>query len=117
MPEQLSGGQKKRVGLARALVRDPEIILYDEPTSGLDPLMSRAIDDLIVSLKRRLGVTSVVVTHDMVSAFRVADRIGLLHEGTIYAEGTPAELQASTNPLLQEFIRGAGLSWKKGERT
>ena len=106
MPVNLSGGMKKRVGLARAIVRRPSCILYDEPTSGLDPVVSDSINRLIRRLQKRYGVTSVVVTHDMKSAFDVADRIAYLHEGQIYFHGTAAELQQSTDPLLQDFLLG-----------
>src|SRR5436190_21961205 len=103
MPESLSGGMKKRVGLARSSIRGPSCVLYDEPTSGLDPVVADSINRLIRRLQRRLGVTSIVVTHDMNSAFDVADRIAYLPEGRIYFQGTPAELQQSTDPLIQDF--------------
>jgi phospholipid/cholesterol/gamma-HCH transport system ATP-binding protein len=106
MPVNLSGGMKKRVGLARAIVRRPSCILYDEPTSGLDPVVSDSINRLIRRLQRRYGVTSVVVTHDMKSAFDVADRIAYLHDGRIYFHGTADELQRSSDPLLQDFLLG-----------
>jgi phospholipid/cholesterol/gamma-HCH transport system ATP-binding protein len=106
MPVSLSGGMKKRVGLARAIVRRPSCILYDEPTSGLDPIVSDSINRLIRRLQERFQVTSIVVTHDMKSAFHVADRIAYLHEGAIYFHGTPAELQGSTDPLIQDFLIG-----------
>jgi phospholipid/cholesterol/gamma-HCH transport system ATP-binding protein len=106
MPESLSGGMKKRVGLARAIVRRPSCILYDEPTSGLDPVVSDSINRLIRRLQQRYGVTSIVVTHDMKSAFDVADRIAYLHEGRIYFHGTADELRQSTDPLLQDFLLG-----------
>jgi phospholipid/cholesterol/gamma-HCH transport system ATP-binding protein len=106
MPESLSGGMKKRVGLARAIVRRPSCILYDEPTSGLDPVVSDSINKLIRRLQRRYGVTSIVVTHDMKSAFDVADRIAYLHEGRIYFHGNARELQESSDPLLQDFLLG-----------
>jgi phospholipid/cholesterol/gamma-HCH transport system ATP-binding protein len=106
MPVALSGGMKKRVGLARAIVRRPSCILYDEPTSGLDPVVSDSINRLIRRLQKRYGVTSIVVTHDMKSAFDVADHIGYLHDGRIYFHGTPAELQSSSDPLLQDFLLG-----------
>jgi len=104
MPGEVSGGMKKRAGLARAIVTDPEIILYDEPTSGLDPIMSRKIDELIVSLKKRLHITSVVVTHDLISAFNIADRIALLNEGRVEACCTVAEFKKSDNKYVREFI-------------
>jgi phospholipid/cholesterol/gamma-HCH transport system ATP-binding protein len=106
MPENLSGGMKKRVGLARAIVGRPECILYDEPTTGLDPIVSDGVNHLIRRLQKRFQVTSIVVTHDMKSAFHVADQIAYLHEGRIYFKGTPKELQASDDPLIQDFILG-----------
>ena len=106
MPVNLSGGMKKRVGLARSIVRQPSCILYDEPTSGLDPVVSDSINKLIRRLQERLGVTSIVVTHDMKNAFHVADRIAYLHEGRIYFHGTPAKLQQTSDPLLQDFMQG-----------
>ena len=106
MPVNLSGGMKKRVGLARAIVRHPSCILYDEPTSGLDPVVSDSINHLIRRLQRRFGVTSIVVTHDMKNAFHVADRIAYLHEGRIYFDGSTEELQRSTDPLIQDFLIG-----------
>ena len=106
MPESLSGGMKKRVGLARSIIRRPSCVLYDEPTSGLDPVVADSINRLIRRLQQRLGVTSVVVTHDMKSAFDVADRIAYLHEGRIYFQGTATDLQQSTDPLIQDFMLG-----------
>ena len=106
MPESLSGGMKKRVGLARSIIRRPSCVLYDEPTSGLDPVVADSINRLIHRLQQRFGMTSVVVTHDMKSAFDVADRIAYLHEGRIYFHGTPGELQRSTDPLIQDFLLG-----------
>jgi phospholipid/cholesterol/gamma-HCH transport system ATP-binding protein len=106
MPENLSGGMRKRVGLARAIVGAPRCILYDEPTTGLDPIVADSINRLIRRLQKRLGVTSIVVTHDMKSTFHVADRIAFLNEGRIYFNGTPEELKASTDPLIQDFING-----------
>jgi phospholipid/cholesterol/gamma-HCH transport system ATP-binding protein len=106
MPVNLSGGMKKRVGLARAIINRPSCILYDEPTAGLDPVVSDSINRLIRRLQERFRVTSVVVTHDMKSAFHVADRIAYLHEGRIYFYGSPAEIQASTDPLIQDFLIG-----------
>ena len=106
MPVNLSGGMKKRVGLARAIINRPSCILYDEPTAGLDPVVSDSINRLIRRLQERYDVTSVVVTHDMKSAFHVADHIGYLHEGRIYFYGSPAEIQASTDPLIQDFLIG-----------
>lgn len=104
MPSELSGGMKKRVGLARAIATNPPIVLYDEPTSGLDPVISRQIDDLIVKTQKSLGVTSIVVTHDMVGVFRVADRIAMLHEGKIIEMGTKEEFVKSSRAEVQQFI-------------
>ena len=106
MPNELSGGMKKRVSLARAIAVDPQIVLYDEPTSGLDPIMSSTIDRLIVSTRRMLGVTSVVVTHDMASAFGIADRIVMIHQGEIIESGGVEDIKSAVNPLVQRFIRG-----------
>jgi phospholipid/cholesterol/gamma-HCH transport system ATP-binding protein len=106
MPESLSGGMKKRVGLARSIIRRPKCVLYDEPTSGLDPVVSDSINRLIRRLQQRLGMTSVVVTHDMKSAFHVADHIAYLHEGRIYFHGAPDELQQTKDPLIQDFLLG-----------
>lgn len=103
-PSDLSGGMQKRVGLARAIVMDPEIILYDEPTSGLDPVTSRMIDDLIDDLRGRLGVTSVVVTHDLHSALAIATRIGVIHRGRIVEVSTPAEFVKSENEMVRGFL-------------
>ncbi len=106
MPENLSGGMKKRVGLARALVMDPEILLYDEPNAGLDPVMSETINNLIVNVQQKLKVTSIVVTHRLGCAFTVGDRIGLLDSGRIIEEGTPDEIRNSVNPLVRRFVQG-----------
>jgi len=106
MPENLSGGMKKRVGLARAIVNHPSCILYDEPTTGLDPIAADSIDQLIRRLQKRFQITSIVVTHDMKSAFYVADQIAYLFDGRIYFKGTPAELHASKDPQIQDFITG-----------
>jgi phospholipid/cholesterol/gamma-HCH transport system ATP-binding protein len=106
MPVSLSGGMKKRVGLARSIVRRPSCVLYDEPTSGLDPVVADSINRLIRRLQQRFGITSIVVTHDMKNAFDVADRIAYLHEGRIYFHGTPVELQQSSDPLIQDFLLG-----------
>ncbi len=103
-PSQLSGGMRKRVSLARAISYNPEIILYDEPTSGLDPVTSAMIDQLILKLRDNLGVTSIVVTHDLESAFNIADRIAMIHKGVIYAIGTPEEIKNHPDPLVQQFI-------------
>ena len=106
MPENLSGGMRKRVGLARTIVSRPACILYDEPTTGLDPMATDSINHLIRRLQKRLQATSVVVTHDMKTAFHTADRIGFMHEGRLYFEGTPKELHESTDPILKNFIEG-----------
>src|SRR5947199_2341210 len=106
MPESLSGGMKKRVGLARSIIRRPSCVLYDEPTSGLDPVVADSINRLIRRLQRRFGMTSVVVIHDMRIGFDVADRIAYLHEGRIYFHGTSAEVQKSSDPLIQDFLLG-----------
>ena len=106
MPVNLSGGMKKRVGLARSIIQQPSCILYDEPTSGLDPVVSDSINRLICRLQERFRVTSIVVTHDMKSAFHIADHIAYLHDGRIYFYGTPQELQAACDPLLQDFLLG-----------
>jgi phospholipid/cholesterol/gamma-HCH transport system ATP-binding protein len=106
MPYELSGGMRKRVGLARAIAYNPEIILYDEPSTGIDPIRADAINDLINDLKKDLCVTSVIITHDMVSSFKVGDRIAMLYEGKIIEVGTPAEIQASPNPIVQQFVHG-----------
>ncbi len=106
-PASLSGGMRKRVGLARALAMDPEFILYDEPTTGLDPIMADAINELIRELQRQLEVTSVVVTHDMKSAYAVGDRLAMLYEGRIVFQGTPDEIRSSRDPLVHQFIEGS----------
>ena len=105
-PAELSGGMKKRVGLARAIAVNPEIVLYDEPTAGLDPIMSRNISRLIKKTQEQLHVTSVLVTHDMQSAFYAADRVAMLYEGHIVAIGTAEEMKNSTNPIVKAFIEG-----------
>ncbi len=106
MPAQLSGGMKKRVGLARAIALDPTIIFYDEPTAGLDPVMTGVVDKLTIDLTKKLNITSVVVTHDMNSVFRIADRIVMLHQGNVLQIGTPDEIRHSKNPIIQQFITG-----------
>jgi len=107
-PSQLSGGMKKRVGLARAIVYRPEIVLYDEPTTGLDPMVSDTIDQLILRVRDRFKVTTVVVTHDMRSARRLGQRILMLHEGRIYTTGTPEALFGSGDPVVRRFVEGVG---------
>jgi phospholipid/cholesterol/gamma-HCH transport system ATP-binding protein len=106
-PSELSGGMRKRVGLARAIAADPEVVLYDEPTSGLDPITSDAIDALIVSLQKRLKVTSIVVTHDMESAYKVANRIAMLYDGKIIGCDTPEGIRTTKNPYIRQFITGS----------
>ncbi|HTW95543.1 MAG TPA: ABC transporter ATP-binding protein [Tepidisphaeraceae bacterium] len=110
MPAELSGGQRKRVALARAIALGPEVILYDEPTTGLDPIRADAINDLILKLQHELHVTSIVVTHDMQSAFKVGDRIVMLNEGHFIFDGTPAEIRACDNPIVRRFIHGEAAS-------
>ncbi len=107
-PSELSGGMKKRVGLARALVTNPDYILYDEPTTGLDPVMSDSIDDLIKELAQKLNVTSIVVTHDMVSVKNVADSVAMVHEGKIYFRGSAEELINSEDEIISNFIKRTG---------
>jgi phospholipid/cholesterol/gamma-HCH transport system ATP-binding protein len=105
-PSEISGGMKKRAGLARAIIRNPEIILYDEPTAGLDPVIASTINDLILDMQKKLGVTSVLVTHDMSSAFRVSNRIAMLLHGKIVKVGTADEFRASQDPVVRQFIYG-----------
>ena len=106
-PSELSGGMKKRVALARAICMRPEILLYDEPTTGLDPITAAAINDLIVRLHDKLKVTAVVVTHDMVSVYKVATRVAMMYEGGIIETGTPDQIRLSANPVVQQFITGS----------
>jgi len=110
MPADISGGMRKRVGLARAIVTQPEIILYDEPTSGLDPVISRQIDLLIDDLRQRLGVTSVVVTHDLYSALYVGTRVAMLHEGRFAVCAPPEEFVASEHPVVRDFLQAQGIA-------
>jgi phospholipid/cholesterol/gamma-HCH transport system ATP-binding protein len=105
-PSELSGGMAKRVGLARALAMEPNILLYDEPTSGLDPVIASVIDELIMSMRDRLGVTSIVVSHNIESVFRIADQVAMMHEGRVLAAGTPDQIRACDNPTVQQFIHG-----------
>jgi len=107
MPSALSGGMRKRVGLARAIAMDPDFILYDEPTTGLDPIMADAINDLITNLRNKLSITSIAVTHDIVSASKIADRIAMLYQGKIILAGTPERIKNSDNPVVQQFITGS----------
>lgn len=106
MPAELSGGMKKRVALARAAISKPKLMLYDEPTAGLDPIVSDSINKLIKRLSRELNMTAVVVTHDMVSAFELADRIAMLHEGKIYTVAQPREIENSQDPVIRRFVKG-----------
>jgi phospholipid/cholesterol/gamma-HCH transport system ATP-binding protein len=106
MPAELSGGMKKRVSLARAIAMEPEILLYDEPTTGIDPIMADAINELIVQMREKLNVTSVAITHDMKSAYHIADRIAMLYQGKIIEVGNPEEIRNSPNPIVQQFIQG-----------
>jgi len=105
-PSQISGGMRKRVGLARAIALDPDIVFYDEPTSGLDPVVGGVIDKLVKDLSTKLLITSVVVTHDMQSVFTIADRIAMVHKGAIVEIGTPDQIRNSANPIIQQFIHG-----------
>ena len=107
-PSELSGGQRKRVGLARALVLKPEILLYDEPTTGLDPVATKNVDDMIRDISSQTGVTSVVISHDMASTFRIGDQISMLHEGRIVASGTPDEILRTEHHHLREFVEMSG---------
>ncbi len=106
-PSELSGGMKKRVGLARAIAMEPAIILYDEPTTGLDPIKADAINELIIDLRERLKITSVAITHDMVSAYKIADRIAMLYDGRIVQVGTPEAIRGTDNPIVRQFITGS----------
>lgn len=106
MPAELSGGQRKRIALARAVVLEPQVVLYDEPTTGLDPIRSDIINELILKLNRALGITSIVVTHDLSSAFKVADRMVMLHDGRVRLEGTPELFRTTDDPVVQRFLRG-----------
>lgn len=107
LPSEISGGMKKRVGLARAISMDPKIVFYDEPTAGLDPIMSSVIDKLIKDLSEKLSITSVVVTHDMKSVMSIANRIAMLHEGKVLAVGTPDEIKNSNDGIIKQFINGS----------
>jgi phospholipid/cholesterol/gamma-HCH transport system ATP-binding protein len=107
-PAELSGGMRKRVGLARALVLEPQILLYDEPTTGLDPVATKNVDDMIRDISQQTGVTSIVISHDMASTFRIGDRISMLYEGKIIESGTPEEIRRSSNAVLREFCETSG---------
>jgi phospholipid/cholesterol/gamma-HCH transport system ATP-binding protein len=114
LPGELSGGMKKRVAVARAIATDPKIILYDEPNTGVDPIMARKINELIIGLRDRLGVTSMVVTHDLQSVRMVTDRIAMLYEGKIIAEGTWKDFEESQNPFIRDFMRGGAVFAEEG---
>ncbi len=105
-PAELSGGMKKRVGLARAIVMDPEIVLFDEPTTGLDPIMSDSIADLVLDTQKALKTTYILITHDIPFTYKIADKIAMLHEGRIIEEGTVEEMKANPNPILRQFLEG-----------
>jgi phospholipid/cholesterol/gamma-HCH transport system ATP-binding protein len=115
LPDSLSGGMRKRVALARAVILEPEALLYDEPTTGLDPITTRWVTILMKNIHDKLGITSVVVTHNIQSALDVADRIAFLFRGRIQFMGTPAQMQASSDPIVQEFLRSSGSIWLKDE--
>jgi phospholipid/cholesterol/gamma-HCH transport system ATP-binding protein len=106
MPSELSGGMQKRVSIARALATDPEIILYDEPTTGLDPITSTTIEDLILSVHKKLGASAIIVTHQLTTVYRIADRIIMLHNGKIMEAGSPDETKKTANPMIKQFING-----------
>ncbi|MBN1653705.1 MAG: ABC transporter ATP-binding protein [Deltaproteobacteria bacterium] len=114
-PSDLSGGMKKRVGLARAITVRPEVLLYDEPTTGLDPINTTRINRLILHLKKKLKVTSVVVTHDLQSAFMISDRIAMIAGGRVVFDGTPEEIQKSVDPLVRDFVRGEAPQYEDTE--
>lgn len=107
MPADLSGGMKKRVGLARAIVMDPEIVLFDEPTTGLDPIMSDSVADLVLHTQKALNTTYILITHDITFTYKIADKIAMLHEGKIVAEGTVEEMKSNKNPVLMQFLAGS----------
>ena len=112
-PSQLSGGMRKRVGLARALMLEPEVLMYDEPTSGLDPITTRTVDDMILETRDRFGVTSVVISHDMAGALQIADRIFVLAKGEVAASGTPRELAEGDNETVRQFIESSGVATER----
>ncbi len=107
MPSELSGGMRKRVGLARAIAMEPEILLYDEPTTGLDPIMADAINDLIIEMREKLNVTSIAITHDMKSSYKIADRIAMLYNGVIIGVGSSDDIKNTSNPVIKQFITGS----------
>jgi len=121
LPAQLSGGMRKRVGFARAIVHEPRIILYDEPTTGLDPVVCRQIDDLIISLREKLGVTGVVISHDVAGAYRISDRMGVLYRGRLADLGSPEQMKLSTHPAARQLLDGlpegplTDASWRPDE--
>jgi len=109
MPSELSGGMQKRVAVARALVLEPEVLIYDEPTTGLDPITSRTVDELMVRTREQFGVTGIVITHDMASVFYIADRINYLYKGRITASGSPEQFLASSDPATRDFLEASGV--------
>lgn len=112
-PSQLSGGMRKRVGLARALMLEPEVLMYDEPTSGLDPITARMVDDMVLETRERFGVTSIVISHDMAGALQIADRIFVLSKGKMAASGTPRELSEGDNQVVREFLNSSGIATER----
>jgi phospholipid/cholesterol/gamma-HCH transport system ATP-binding protein len=116
MPNELSGGMRKRVGLARAIVLNPEIILYDEPTTGLDPISSQSIDDLIVATQKRLNGTTIIISHDIRATLRIANTVAMLHDGKIVAEGTPDDFLIDPNPVVRSFLDPAIMTGKVSQR-
>lgn len=108
MLTEISGGMRKRIGLARAIILEPEILLFDEPTTGIDPIMAEVIDDLIIQTQKRTDVTSIVISHDIPATLRIAHKVAMIYEGQIVIYGTPEEIQASDNPVVQQFLKGEG---------
>jgi phospholipid/cholesterol/gamma-HCH transport system ATP-binding protein len=108
MPSEISGGMRKRAGLARAIILEPEILLFDEPTTGLDPIMAEKVDDLIVQTQKRTHVTSIVNSHDIPAALRIAHKIAMIYQGRIIVHGTPGEVRDCPDPVVQQFLRGEG---------